>query len=89
MGESLEISLVAHDFPFDEFFELFGIGNHVFVVLELLVGPHNAQVDPGQVDLPRVLLFLLSVPDERKVRAQVVGSVLNRVLLSRLVVQKT
>ena len=84
--DSIEASLVAHNFPLNKILELLRVRNHVFVVVQLLVGAHNAKVYSGQVDLSRVLL--LTVPDEREMRRQVVSGVLDRVLRARLVMQE-
>ena len=84
---SLEVSLVAHDLPFDEFLEFRRLRDHVFVVFQLLVGTHDAKVDASQVDLARI--FRVAVADQREVCAQVICGVLDRVLRPWLVVQQT
>ena len=57
------------------------------IVLDLLVGLDNAEVDPRQVDLSRVLL--VSMPNEREVRAEILGRLLDAVLRAGFVVEKT
>ena len=56
------------------------------VVLDLLVGLDNAEVDPRQVDLSRVLL--VTMPNEREVRAKILGRLLDAVLRARFVVEQ-
>ena len=56
------------------------------VVLDLLVGLDNAEVDPRQVDLSRVLL--VAMPNEREVRAKILGRLLDAVLRARFVVEQ-
>ena len=83
---SLEISLIAHDFPLDEVLELVWRRNIMLVRLDLLVSLHNAEVHASQIDLPRVLL--LSVSDKREVSGKELGSLLDVVLRTGFVVQK-
>ena len=56
------------------------------VVLDLLVRLDNAEVDPRQVDLSRVLL--VSMPNEREVRAEILGCLLDAVLRAGFVVEQ-
>ena len=56
------------------------------VVLDLLVRLDNAEVDPRQVDLSRVLL--VSMPNEREVRAKILGRLLDAVLRTGFVVKQ-
>ena len=84
---SVKISLVAHDFPLYEILQLVRVRNHVLVVLDLLVGLHNTQVDSGQVDLPRVLL--LSVTNKCEMRSQVLSSLLDAMLRAWLVMEQS
>ena len=79
--------MIAHDLPLDEVLELVRRRYIVLVRLNLLVSFHDAQVDAGKIDLPRVLL--LTVSDEREVGAKVLCSLLDVVLRTRLVVQQT
>ena len=48
---SVEVPLVTHHLPLDKVFQFVGIRNHVLVVLDLLVGLDDAQVDSSQIDL--------------------------------------
>ena len=56
------------------------------VVLDLLVRLDNAEVDPRQVDLSRVLL--VSMPNEREVRAKILSRLLDAVLRAGFVVEQ-
>ena len=85
-ARSVQVSLVTHHLPLHEVFQFVRISYHVLVVLDLLVGLDDAEVDPCQVDLPRVLL--VAVPNEREVRAQVLRRLLDAVLRARLVVEQ-
>ena len=84
---SLEIPLVAHNFPFHELLQFVRVSDHVLVVLQLLVGSNDSQINASEVDLSRILL--VSVPDQREVSSKVVRCVLDRVLWAWLVMQKT
>ena len=62
---SVKVPLIAHNLPFDQVFQFVRIGNHVLIVFDLHVSLDDAQIDSGQVNLPRVLL--LTVSDECEV----------------------
>ena len=83
---SVEVPLVAHDFPFDEVFEFVWVRDHVLIALDLLVGLDDAEVDASQVDLARILLVVLAVADEGEVSAEELCRRLDAVLRARLVV---
>ena len=84
---SLECPLVAEDLPLDELFQLLRVRDHVLVRLDLHVRLHDAQVDSGQVDLPRV--FLVSVSDEGEMGSKVFGRLPNVVLWTRFIMEQT
>jgi hypothetical protein len=83
----VEVPLVAEDLPLDELLELVRVSDHVLVRLDLLVGFDDAEVDAGQIDLARALVF--AVPDEREMRLQVLCRLPDAVLGTRLAVKKT
>ena len=85
LSRSVQISLVTHHLPFHKVFQFVRISYHVLVVLDLLVRLDNAEVDPRQVDLSRVLL--VSMPNQREMSAEVVGCVFDGVLWARLIMQ--
>ena len=78
--------MVTHHLPFHKVFQFVRISYHVLVVLDLLIGLDYAEVDSRQVNLPRVLL--VTMPNERKVGAEVLSRLLDTVLWARFVVEQ-
>ena len=86
LSRSVQISLVTHHLPLHKVFQFVWISYHVLVVLDLLIGLDYAEVDSRQVNLPRVLL--VTMPNERKVGAEVLSRLLDTVLWARFVVEQ-
>ena len=83
---SVEVSLVTHHFPFDEILQFVMVCDHVLIVLDLHISFDYSQVYSSKINLPRV--FLVAMPNECEVSTQILCSLLDVMLRSRLVVQE-